>query len=154
MALTVSPPQTGRLMVQKVTDYQLHLAQHRDLPVPTSLADLKTRTVVGYIQDMIFDKELDYLNAIGAPQVQLASNSVSVQLQMLRQGRGVGFVHDFALDAAPELQVILREDVSLVRSFYLVRHTSDRQSERLSLFAGALVAGLRAEVLRLEGRQS
>ncbi len=30
MAIAVSPPQAGRLSVQKITDYRLHLAAHRD----------------------------------------------------------------------------------------------------------------------------
>mgnify|MGYP000344922050 CR=1 FL=1 len=149
LAITVSPPDAGRLTVQKVTDYRLHLAMRRDLPEPADLAALRGLPVVGYIPDMIFDRELDYLGEIGAGGVQLASNSVSVQLQMLRQG-GVGIVHDFALPFAPELRRVLTGAVSLTRAFHLVRHAADRRSERLSRFAAELTAGLRAEVARLE----
>ena len=98
---------------------------------------------------MIFDKELDYLGPLGASGVQLASNSVSVQMQMLRQA-GVGFVHDFVLPFAPELRRVLTDEISLRRSFYLVRHRSDRQSDRLTRFAAALMQGVRSEVVRLE----
>ncbi|MCO4846454.1 MAG: LysR family transcriptional regulator [Yoonia sp.] len=149
MAITVSPPAAGRLTVQKVTDYQLHLATRRDAAPVRSLADLKGRAVVGYIPDMIFDKELDYLGDLGEAGVQLASNSVAVQMQMLRRS-GIGIVHDFALPNTPELTRVLTDDVALQRSFYLVRHTSDRQSERLSRFATALMAGLKAQVATLE----
>lgn len=149
MAVAVSPPATGRLTVQKITDYHLHLAMRADAPPVTSLAGLKGRRIVGYIPDMIFDKELDYLGDLGLNGVQMASNSVAVQLQMLRQA-GVGIVHDFALPFAPELARVLVDQVSLTRSFYLVRHTSDRQSDRLTRFAAALIAGLQAEVARLE----
>ncbi|MBI1418384.1 MAG: LysR family transcriptional regulator [Limimaricola sp.] len=149
MAITVSPPDAGRLTVQKMTDYHLHLAMRADLPTPATLADLAGLSLVGYIPDMIFDKELDYLGTLGADGVQMASNSVAVQLQMLRQG-GVGIVHDFALPFAPELVRVLEGEVSLRRSFYLVRHAADRRSDRLGRFATALVAGLRAEVGRLE----
>lgn len=149
MAITVSPPAAGRLTVQKVTDYQLHLATRRDAPPVRSLADIKGRAVVGYIPDMIFDKELDYLGDLGQAGVQLASNSVAVQMQMLRRS-GIGIVHDFALPSVPELTRVLTDDVALLRSFYLVRHTSDRQSERLSRFATALMVGLKAQVATLE----
>ena len=151
MAITVSPPAAGRLTVQKITDYQLHLAMRSDAPPLKNLADLKGRRIVGYIPDMIFDKELDYLGEVGVTSVQMASNSVAVQLQMLRQG-GVGIVHDFALPFAPELRQVLRDEVSLTRSFYLVRHTSDRHSDRLTRFAEALRKGMQDEVTRLEGR--
>lgn len=151
MAITVSPPEAGRLTVQKITDYHLHLAMRRDAPPLATLADIRGRALVGYIPDMIFDRELDYLGALGAGGVQLASNSVAVQLQMLRAG-GVGIVHDFAMPFAPELVRVLGEQVHLTRAFYLVRHAADRRSDRLNRFATALLAGLRAEVARLEGQ--
>ena len=150
MAVTVSPPGAGRLTVQKITDYRLHLAQLAAAPVPRTLEALKDRSVVGYIPDMIFDSALDYLGPLAAEGVQMASNSVSVQLQMLRAGGGIGIVHDFALPFAPELRRVLMDQVSLVRSFYLVRHAADRRSDRLNRFAAALSAGLWAEVARLE----
>lgn len=149
MAITVSLPAAGQLIVQKITDYQLHLAMRKDAPPVTSLADLKSRAIVGYIPDMIFDKELDYLGDLGAGGVQLASNSVAVQLQMIRQS-GVGIVHDFALPFAPELRRVLPEKLALTRSFYLVRHKSARQSDRLSRVARAISDGIRAEVAHLE----
>lgn len=150
MAVTVSPPEAGRLTVQKITDYRLHLAQHRDFAVPATLADLRGRAVVGYIPDMIFDAALDYMGDLAADGVQMASNSVSVQVQMLRARAGVGIAHDFALPFAPEVRRVLTDAVSLTRSFYLVRHTADRQSDRLQRFATLLTEGLRAEVARLE----
>ena len=150
LAITVSPPGAGRLTVQKITDYRLHLAQHRDRPEPESLEAVRGAPVVGYIPDMIFDKELDYLGALADGGVPMASNSVSVQLQMLRAGAGIGIVHDFALAFAPELRRVLVEDLSLTRSFFLVRHAADQPSERLGRVAAALTAGLRAEVARLE----
>ena len=151
MAVTVSPPDAGRMTVQKITDYHLHLATRADAGPVAAIDDLRGRALVGYIPDMIFDKELDYLGALGAQGVQMASNSVSVQLQMLRVG-GVGIVHDFALPFAPELQRVLTGEVSLTRAFYLVRHAADRRSDRINRFAAALIAGLRAEVVRLEAK--
>jgi len=154
MAIGVSRPEAGRLRVQKLADYRLHFAASRDWlaangPV-TSLAELKLHRIVGYIPDMIFDKELDYLSGLGIAAVPLASNSVSVQLNWLRAGAGVGIVHDFALPAAPELVKVIPEAVSLVRAFWLIRHESDGRAERLSRFADLLAAGVRKEVQRLE----
>lgn len=150
MAISVSPPKAGRLSVQKITDYKLHLAAHRDIAEPENLGALKHQGLVGYIQDMIFDKELDYLSGLTTQGVPMTSNSASVQVQMLRQGVGVGVVHDFALPFAPELRRVLTNDVSLTRAFYLVRHTSDRKSDRLNRVAAALMAAMKTEVARLE----
>ena len=154
MAIAVSRPTAGRLIVQKVTDYRLHLAAScayldRHPPI-RALEDLRGHRVIGYIPDMIFDKELDYLAEIGAETVSLSSNSVSVQFNWVRSGAGVAVVHDFALPTAPDVARILPAALSLTRSFYLIRHADDRKVDRLNRFAEALVAGLQAEVARLE----
>ena len=155
MVIAVSPPNAGRLTVQKITDYKLHLAAVRwylrQSPPIQTLADLRAHRIVGYIPDMIFDKELDYLGETGVERVTLASNSVSVQTNWIRRGGGVGVVHDFALPWFPGVQKILTEQFSLTRSFYLVRHADDRRLERMNRFAETLCDRVRAEVLRLEG---
>jgi DNA-binding transcriptional LysR family regulator len=154
MAIGVSRPEAGRLVVQKLTDYRLHLAASRSYLAAHSpiaaRADLKAHRLVGYIPDMIFDKELDYLAELGLAAPPLASNSVSVQLNFLRAGAGVGVVHDFALPAAPDLQRILPDDISLTRSFWLIRHADDARVPRLTRFAEDLVRLCRAEMARLE----
>jgi len=154
MAITVSQPTAGRLMVQKLTDYKLHLAATRhylktNAPI-TQLSDLSEHRIVGYIPDMIFDKELDYLSDQGVQRIAVASNSVSVQINLIKQGAGVGVVHDFAIPAVRGLRKILTEEFSLTRSFYLVRHEDDRRQERLNRFATELAAGIRETVMELE----
>lgn len=153
MAIGVSRPEAGRLTVQKLTDYRLHLAASRAYLAAHPVArpeDLGAHPFVGYIPDLIFDKELDYLAEIGAPPARLTSNSVSVQLNFLRQGAGIGVVHDFALPAAPELVRLLQDSISLTRSFWLIRHADDGRVARLSRFAEALIRESRVEVARLE----
>ncbi|MBW4983892.1 LysR family transcriptional regulator [Mameliella sp. CS4] len=154
MAIAVSPPSAGRLVVQKITDYRLHLAASDDYlaqnAAVTCPEDLRAHRIVGYIPDMIFDKELDYLGELGLDRVPLASNSVAVQFQWLRLGAGLGIVHDFAMPTAPAMRFVLRDEISLTRSFYLVRHADDRRLERQTRFAEALVAGMREELARLE----
>lgn len=154
MAIAVSRPATGRMTVQKLVDYHLSLAASADYlarsPAIGSLADLSQHRIVGYIPDMIFDKELDYLAEIGIGPATLSSNSVSVQLNWLRTGAGVGVVHDFALPAAPNLTRILTDKISLTRAFWLIRHESDTRLDRLNRFADQLTREARAEMARLE----
>ncbi len=154
MAIAVSRPEAGRLTVQKLSDYKLHLAASRTYlashPPITTPADLQHHRFVGYISDMIFDKELDYLTAIGVTQTPLASNSVSVQLNWLRHGAGLGVVHDFALPAAPELQRVIPDQIALTRAFWLIRHADDGRVDRLNRFASILTTEFRAEMARLE----
>ncbi len=153
MAIAVSRPTAGRLTVQKITDYHLYLAASRPWirrnPVET-LDDLRGKRLIGYIPDMIFDKELDYLGELGLERVQLASNSASVQFAWVRQNAGIGIMHGFVMGTVPRIEKVLPEQVRLQRSFWLVRHADDRRVRRLSRFAELLLEGVRAEVARLE----
>ncbi|WP_226621409.1 LysR family transcriptional regulator [Alloyangia pacifica] len=154
MAIAVSAPTAGRLVVQKISDYRLHLAASEDYlaqhPPIRARADLQGHRIVGYIPDMIFDRELDYLADLGLDRVRLASNSVAVQFHWLRLGAGLGIVHDFALPAAPGLRRVLPDEVALTRSFYLVRHADDRRHARLNGFAALLAEAVRSELAALE----
>ncbi len=158
MAIAVSRPETGRLTVQKLTDYRLHLAASRGYlanhPAITCREDLRAHRIVGYISDMIFDKELDYLGEFGASAPDISSNSVSVQTQFLRAGAGVGMVHDFVMPFAPELVHVLPDALALTRSFWLVRHADDAKIARLNRFVDLLVTGIRHEVARLEAQNT
>jgi DNA-binding transcriptional LysR family regulator len=155
MAIGVSAPTANRLHVQKLTDYKLHLMAARSYlrahPPIQTVRDLQDHRVIGYIPDMIFDTELDYLNDLGIKRVALASNSVSVQFNMVRQGGGIGVVHDFAMPSARGLRKVLADQISLTRSFYLIRHKTDLQSARMKRFASLLAQGVAEEVSRLEG---
>lgn len=158
LAIAVSRPTGGRLLVQKISDYTLqlaaserYLAQH---PPIRAQADLMAHAMVGYIPDMIFDAELDYMAEAGLPAAQMGSNSAAVQLNWLRQGAGVGIVHRFAMPMAPELRLVLPEALTLRRSFHLLRHESDRQRTRLTQLAERLVVEMRAEIARLEAAVS
>ncbi|MFC3118280.1 LysR family transcriptional regulator [Jhaorihella thermophila] len=155
MAIAVSPPTAGKLLVQKITDYHLHLVASRlylrTNPPLETIEDLRGRRMIGYIPDMIFDAELDYLSDLGIERVPLASNSVTVQLRFAVQGAGLCVAHDFSLPSHRPLRKVLADRISLTRSFYLVRHQGDQRSERLNRFAEMLCEGMRAEVARLEG---
>lgn len=155
LAISVSMPVSGRVTVQKVTDYHLSLAAHGDYLDRhgiTTLQDALDHPLVGYIPDMIYDKELDYLGELGAQRVALASNSVSVQLQALRHQAGIGITHDFALPMAGDLRRLAPHQFHLTRSFYMLRHTDDRRLPRMNRFSGLLATYLAQEVQALENR--
>ena len=154
MAITVSRPASGRLIVQKIADYRLCLAAHRRYlrlhPPVESVEDLKRHAIIGYIPDMIFDSELDYLGELGIDRVALSSNSAAVQARLIGAEAGIGMIHRFALSQIPRIEPVIPDQVGLTRSFHLVRHAGDRRVERLNRFAALLVEGMQAEIARLE----
>ncbi|MBT0956451.1 LysR family transcriptional regulator [Alphaproteobacteria bacterium KMM 3653] len=153
IAISVSPPSAGRLSVEKITDYQLVLAASRQYLRHNAierLEDLKSQRIVGYIPDMIHDKELDYLSDLGIERVHLASNSVVVQFNWIKAGMGIGIAHRFALAGSPRIATVLGEEVCLTRSFYLVRPADDLKVQRLNRVAALISEGVRDEVVKLE----
>lgn len=149
LAITVSPPTAGRLTVRKIADYRLGLYARDDLvrslgPV-RSMEDLRGLRGIGYISDMIFDKELDYYALLGREHdPALTSNSLIMQLRWCLRGVGICILPEFVAGQHPELTMLLAEDIRLTRSFYLVRHQDDARVARINRMAEVVVDWMRA----------
>jgi DNA-binding transcriptional LysR family regulator len=154
LAITVSPPSAGRLTVRKIADYRLRLYGHADLlaglgPVET-MEDLRDLRGIGYISDMIFDKELDYYALLGrASEPVLTSNSLIVQLRWCLRGCGLCILPDFVAREHQELRVVLADDIRLMRAFYLVRHQDDARVARINRMADVVVDHMRESLARV-----
>jgi DNA-binding transcriptional LysR family regulator len=152
LAITVSPPTAGRLTVRKIADYRLHLYGRADLIAAVGqvreLDDLRELRGIGYISDMIFDRELDYYALLGRePEPSLTSNSLMVQLRWCLHGVGVCILPDFVAGAHAELVAVLPEDIRLTRAFYLVRHQDDARVARINRIAEVVVDWMRESLL-------
>ncbi len=151
LAIAVSPPAAGRLKVRKVADYRLHLYGARQMvealgPVERR-ADLEGTPCIGYISDMIFDKELDYAAVMGQERDPcLASNSLIVQLRWTLAGHGLCILPDFVAGEHPELVQVLPDRIDLTRSYYLVRHQDDDRIARVNRAAELVVDYLRTKL--------
>jgi DNA-binding transcriptional LysR family regulator len=149
LAISVSPPSAGRLTVRKIADYRLRLYGRADLvaslgPV-RSMADLRGARGIGYISDMIFDRELDYYALLGREaDPSLTSNSLIMQLRWCLRGVGICILPEFVAREHPELEVLLPEDIRLTRSFYLIRHQDDARVARINRMAEVVVDWVRS----------
>ncbi|MFT3973546.1 MAG: LysR family transcriptional regulator [Amaricoccus sp.] len=148
LTVTVSPPSTGRLTVRKIADYRLHLYARADLvaalgPV-RSMDDLRGARGIGYISDMIFDRELDYYSIIGREgEPALSSNSLITQIRWCLSGYGICILPEFIGRRHSELVELLAEDIRLTRSFYLVLHQKDARDDRINRMADVVVSWVR-----------
>lgn len=156
LAITVSPPSAGRLTVRKIADYRLRLYGRAEmvagraemvaaLGARVSMEDLRGLRGIGYISDMIFDKELDYYALLGrAREPALTSNSLIMQLRWCLRGAGVCILPDFVAREHPDLAVVLADEIQLTRAFYLVRHQDDARVARINRMADVVVERMRA----------
>ncbi|MHA1164832.1 MAG: LysR family transcriptional regulator [Alphaproteobacteria bacterium] len=148
IVIAVSIPDSGRLKVQKISDYKLHLYGTRDYlakyPPIKRIEDLKQLRGIAYVPDLIFDKELDYIPLID-PELQphLTSTSVHVQLYATLNGAGVCILHDFMADYYDNLVKILDKKISFTRTFWLIVHEDYASIERIRVCSSFIVKRMR-----------
>lgn len=146
--IAVSRPESGRVRIQKISDYTLHLyateqylSQH---PSVEKISDLQKLRGIGYVPELIFDKQLDYIPLVDPTfRPHLTSTSVHVQLEAVLNGAGVGIVHDFMAARYPTLKRLLPQEVSFTRTFWSVVHEDYADIERIRICSNAIVAHMR-----------
>jgi DNA-binding transcriptional LysR family regulator len=150
-AVAVSRPDRGRVLSRKITDYPLRLYAHQDYlasrtPIET-LADLRRMHGIGYISDLIFDKELDYVPSVD-PKLhpRLTSSNLIVQIQCTLAGGGICILPEFVARHYPCLQPVLESKVVLIRSYWLVIHQDMAKAERVRLVAERFAEAIKAGV--------
>jgi len=127
IAITITPPETGRLKIQKIADYNLYMyttdkATER-FGEMKSIKDLKRIRGIGYIPDLIHDDALNYIPEI-SPHItpHLTSSSLLLQSRWARNGAGVCILPTFIGNEHPELKPILQDQIHFRRAFYMLQH--------------------------------
>ena len=156
LAITLAPPKEGKVVARRLCDYRLGLYASQGYldarPPIRAAADLFDHRIVGYIDDLIFTPELDYLDEVAKglrPHVQ--SSSVVAQMNAVVVGAGVGVIHHFMARGEPRLVPVLPEAVSIARSFWLLVHADLKDVARIRAIADFLVRETRAERALLMG---
>lgn len=127
IVISVSRPPAGRLLVTKLTDYDLGLyAAPRYLdarPPIRSAEDLGTHRFVSYIGDLLHFPELDVLRHV-APDgsTSLESTNLVAQLKATLAGAGLCVLPGFLAAEERGLVRVLAEEISLTRSLWLIVH--------------------------------
>ncbi len=148
IAISLSAPREGRLVTRKLTDYRLSLyatpAYLDGRPPILARADLGGHRFIGYIEELLYAPELDYLQA---PDVEicakLKSSNLIAQLRAALAGAGLCVLPDFIAAAEPALVRVLPDKVELQRAFWLVMHADLRGLARVKTVADFLVEEVR-----------
>ena len=150
IAIRLSRPATGRLVSWKLCDYRIrlygsegYLARHG---VVARVSDLGSHEFVSYIDDLIEMPELRYLEAtVKKPKVVFRSNNVIAQYNAILKGVGLGMVHCFMAEGAPDLSVVLGEKIAVTRSYWLLVHEDLRSVARVDAVCRFLTRVLRRD---------
>ena len=149
LAVTLKCPPKGRLVARKLTDYRLRLYGTRaylDARAPIAVqADLAGHRFIGYIEDLLYAEELDYLEVLGAEiEVGLKSSNLIAQLQATLTGGGLCILPDFIGAAEPGLVPVLGDAVTLTRTFWLVTHPDLASLARVQAVSSFVVEAVKA----------
>ena len=143
VAILLARPRKGPLVTRRLTDYGLRLyASPRYLedkaPI-TSVDDLRRHQLIGYIPDLVYAPELDYLDEIGPKlEPRLRTSSINAQYRMAAAGNGIAVLPCFIGDTDRALARVLPH-VRITRSFWLVTHKDTRTLPRVRHFVDWLV---------------
>ncbi|HZH55622.1 LysR substrate-binding domain-containing protein [Yanghanlia caeni] len=136
IVISLERPARGPVLTTRLCDYSLHLyaakhylAQH---PPVRSLNDLRELSFIGYVEDLLFSKELQYLDEDHRPErIALRSTSLLAQYQATRAAAGVAVLPAFLAERDALLQRVLPDQVRFVRRFWMSMPTENRPLPRM-----------------------
>lgn len=140
VAIALAPPKESRFVTTRLTDYRLglyaapaYLAAH---PAIRTRGDLEGHAFVGYVDDLVFTRGLDYLDEV-APglRARIQSSSLVTQRAITEDGQGLCVLPHFMARGRPGLVAVLPGAVDLVRSYWLVTHRDIAESARVRAVA-------------------
>ncbi|MDY7218737.1 LysR family transcriptional regulator [Denitrificimonas sp. JX-1] len=125
IVITLERPERGPFIITRLTDYRLHLygsadylAQH---PTITQVEQLSGHRFVSYVDDLLFSKELTFLDELlKNAKADLCSTSVLTQQRAVAAGAGLAILPAFAANQEPRLRQVLADEISFTRTFWML----------------------------------
>ena len=156
VAITLAPPKEGKVVARKLSDYRLGLYASPEylasMPPVTKPEDLFEHRIIGYIDDLIFSPELDYLDEVAKGlRAHVQSSSVIAQMNAVAAGAGIGVIHHFMAEGEKRLVPVLPVTVSITRSFWLLVHADLKDVARVRAIVDFVVREVKASRALLMG---
>jgi DNA-binding transcriptional LysR family regulator len=139
VAILLAQPRKGPLIARRIANYQLGLyapASRPDWQERAASAPLSEQgiPIVGYIPDILYAPELDYLGELEhGLKASARSSSIIAQSRMVSAGGGVGILPCFLAADDPQL-VRIRPQFTIKRSFWLTLHQDIAPQPRIRAF--------------------
>lgn len=149
IAIGLARPNKGRLKARKLTDYELglyaaedYLARHGE---PADKAQLKSHRFIGYIDEMVYAPELDYVNLVGdGLRPALATSHLMAQFSATLAGQGVCVLPCFLAGGQRTLVRLLPRQIAIQRTFWMMVHADIAEVARVRVAADFIADEARA----------
>lgn len=149
IAVSMARPAQGRVYARPLVDYRLgvyaapsFLAQQGPIRKRADLIGLRW---IGYVDDLMWTPELDYLPQVSRDiNAHLRISNVITQMTALAGGAGIGMLPHFMARQQPGLVHVLPDEIRLSRSYWLVTHADTRDLARVERVAQFMYEQLEA----------
>jgi DNA-binding transcriptional LysR family regulator len=155
IVISLERPKRGPVVVTRLTDYLLrlyaseaYLATH---PPIRSREDLRGHTFISYVDDLLFSKELQYLDELYRPDAfALRSTSVLAQHAAAAAGTGIAVLPAFLGDTDGRLRRLLPEEARFTRTFWMSVPAEIKHLPRVRAVWDFLKTAAESELRRLQ----
>jgi DNA-binding transcriptional LysR family regulator len=136
IVISLERPARGPVVVARLSDYVLRLYASRPYLAARdairSREDLRGHTFISYVDDLLFSKELQYLDELYKPEAfALRSTSILAQHQAARAGAGIAVLPSFIAEPDPELVRVLPGEANFTRTFWMSVPAETRHLARM-----------------------
>ena len=157
IVISLERPVRGPVVVTKLSDYSLRLyASKRYLAAHPAIAireDLRGHTFISYVDDLLFSKELQFLDELYKPDAfALRSTSVLAQYQATAAGAGIAVLPAFIAERDRSLARVLPGQAGFTRTFWMSMPAETKHLARLQAVWGFLRETADAQRALLLGR--
>ena len=147
--ITVKKPTRNQIVTRKLTDYGLGLFVARSYlaqnPGIREKADLKEHHFIGYIDDLLFDEDLRFMEEVyPGLKPRFHSSTVIAQARAAVAGAGIGVIPYFLASGEKDLVQIL-PDHNFTRSYWLQVNPDTRQLARVRSTIDFIVSEIAAK---------
>ena len=127
ISITLSRPKKGKLVSWKLSDYVIQLYGSKEYFTKNTmignLENLTDHKFISYVDDLVDYPELNYLHdSFNNIKILFRSNNLQVQLNAVKEGIGIAFLHNFIAKKEKNLIPILPKKIKITREYWIVIH--------------------------------
>ncbi|MEJ5358813.1 MAG: LysR family transcriptional regulator [Desulfobacterales bacterium] len=155
LLVTIRKPAGGQIIARKLPSYRFGLFATKTYllghPPIRSREDLRGHRLIGYIEDLLYDEELHFLDEIlPGLRPRFRSSTIIGQMNAILSDNGVGILPYFMAHAEPALVNLLPE-LSFERTFWIQYHPESRRIARVRATIDFIAAEMEASRAVLSG---
>jgi DNA-binding transcriptional LysR family regulator len=151
--ITIRKPKGGHVVARKLPSYKWglfatknYLNEHDQIQ---RLDDLRSHRMIGYIEDLLYDQELNFTNEfLPGIRPQFRSSTIVGQMNSILAGNGIGLIPYFMAHSETDMVSVLPE-YSISRTFWIQLNPDSKRVARVRAAIDFIVDEMESSKLTL-----